>query len=355
MSEHGLAVARLGQWTGVPRALLAGALIMATVAACGGSTAGTKAASDSSPSAAGLSGKRLIVMAQGSSQANRVVEHHALELLKEQGVKAELRFNEGATNIAIAQLQSGNIDVYSEAVAGGVGGVAAGLPLVDFALAQPRQDYVFLAKKGINSLADLKGKKIGVQDTTGVNYAQALLVLQKAGLSVKDVSIIPTGGQSVRLPALVAGRVDATMLSHKAEITLKPKGFNTLFDYTKEASDLYDDNFFTTRKWLEANGDLAVAVNKALLDSFAWFSDQAKADEVVSEALTLDPEANKADLVSLFGALRAADAYPVGSILDKNALSTQQDLFVKAGAAPKAVPVEQWVDTSFGEKAKAQS
>lgn len=335
-----------------PRVVGAALAVVLAATACGGSSGGS-AGKTGTGASGGISGQRLIVMAQGSSQANRVVEHHALELLKKQGVKAELKFNEGATNIAIAQLQSGNIDVYSEAVLGGVGGVAAGLPLVDFALAQPRQDYVFLGKSGL-TLADLKGKKIGVQDTTGVNYAQALLVLDKAGISVKDVSIVAVGGQSTRLPALVAGRVDATMLSHKAEITLKPKGFTTLFDYTKEAPDLYDDNFFSTRKWLDANGAMAVAINKALLDSFAWFSDASKADEVVDEALTLDPKAARADLVTLFTTLRQVDAYPVGSILEKGAISTQQDLFVKSGAAKKAVPVDQWVDTSFAEKAKAQ-
>jgi len=338
--------------------VIAGVALTAVTAACsspaatpaggGAGTAGGTAAADS------ISGKRLIVMVQGSAQADRVVEHHALELLKKQGVKAELRSNEGATNIAIAQLQSGDIDAYSEAVSAGVGGVAAGLPLVDFALAEPRQDYVLLAKQGINSLADLKGKNIGVQDTTGVNFAQAILALGKAGLTAKDVSIVATGGQSVRLPALLAGRVDATMLSHSAEITLKPKGFVTLFDYTKQAPDLYDDNFFATRKWLDANGSLAVAINKALLDSFVWFNDTAKVDEVVAEALTIDPKTDKAALSSLFDQLRTADAYPVGTILDKDALATQQDLYVKAGAAKKTVPVDQWVDVSYAQKAKAQ-
>lgn len=346
-----------------PVIVAAGLVVLAATAGCSSPSGGTTAdgsgsqtagATAGAVSAGSIAGKRLILMAQGDAQANRVVEHHAFELLKKQGVDAEIKYNAGATNIAIAQLQSGAIDVYSEALSGAVGAVAAGIPLVDFALSEPRQDYVFLAKQGINSLSDLKGKNIGVQDTTGVNYAQALLVLDKAGLSVKDVSIVPTGGQSVRLPALVAGRVDATMLGHSAAITLQGKGFVTLFDYTKEAANLYDDNFFATRKWLDSNGELAVAINKALLDSFVWFNDPTKSDEIVSEALTIEPKADKAALVSLFEQLRKADAYPVGATLDKSALASQQDLYVKAGAAKKAVPVDQWVDTSYAEKAKAK-
>src|SRR6202042_2800762 len=99
-------------------------------------------------------------------------------------------------NVAISELTGGDIDAYSEAVTGGVSAIAAGVPLVDFALAQPRQDYVLLGRPGITKLSQLKGKKIGVQDTTGVNYAQALLALKAAGLSTSDVSIVAVGGQS---------------------------------------------------------------------------------------------------------------------------------------------------------------
>jgi NitT/TauT family transport system substrate-binding protein len=351
MSQYELAAAAARSRFTPARVVLAGALVVGLATACGGSTpAATGSSSNGNP----LAGKRFIMMAQGSAQANRVVEHHAVELLKKQGAKAEMRYNDGKTNVAIAQLQSGDIDVYSEAMAAGIGAVAAGIPLVNFAVGQPRQDYVFLARKGINTLADLKGQKIGVQDTTGVNYAQALLVLQKAGLNVKDVDIVPTGGQSVRLAALLSGRVDATMLSHKAQITLQGRGFTTLFDYTKEAPELYDDSLFSTRKWLTSNEPLAVAVNKALLESYVWFSDKGNAEEVVSEALTIEPQADKATLTSLFDLLRTAGAYPAGTILDKAAIAAQQDLYVKTGAVTKAVPVDQWVDTSYAGKAKAQ-
>lgn len=299
-----------------------------------------------------LSGKRFTLMLQSTANANKVVEVHAVNLLKAEGVNASVKWNASTPNVAITQLLHGDIDSYSEAVTGGVGAVQSGVGLVDYALAQPRQDYVFLARKGINSLSDLKGKKIGVQDTTGVNYAQALLVLQKAGLSPKDVSIIAVGGQSSRLPALVAGRVDATMLSHSAEIQLGPKGFKTLFDYTKQASNLYDDNVFTTPSWLSKNKDLAVAFNKALLQSYTWFDDPKNADAVTDEALKIEPAAGRNDTKQLFDELRQAGAYPEGTILDTNLLDQQQKLYKSAGALKDTVPVSKWVDTSYAQQAK---
>ncbi|MCW2539973.1 MAG: transporter substrate-binding protein [Frankiales bacterium] len=339
--------------TGTRVVLTAASVAIAlTVAGCSGSGSSNGSSADAGSGGGALSGSRFTLMLQSTANANKVVEVHAVNELKSQGAKASVKWNASSPNIAITQLTNGDIDAYSEAVTGGVGAVQAGVKIEDFALAQPRQDYVFLAKKGINSLADLKGKKIGVQDTTGVNYAQALLVVQKAGLTAKDVDIIAVGGQSARLPALLAGRVDATMLSHSAELQLGPKGFKTLFDYTKEASNLYDDNVFATPDWLSKNSKLAVAFNKALLDSFTWFNDPANADAVVKEALEIDPAADKAQTTQLFADLRTAGAYPNGTILDPALLDQQQQLFKQAGALKDTVPVTQWVDDSFAQQAK---
>ncbi len=168
--------------------------IAITAAACSGRT------SSSGADSTGLKGARFTLMLQSTANANKVVEVHAVNALKAQGVNASIKWNASSPNIAITQLTTGTIDAYSEAVLGGVGAVASGIKMKDFALAQPRQDYVLLASSGINTLADLKGKKIGIQDTTGVNYAQALMVVQKAGLTPKDVDIIAVGVRALGYP-----------------------------------------------------------------------------------------------------------------------------------------------------------
>jgi NitT/TauT family transport system substrate-binding protein len=334
-------------------ALLAASAIVA--AGCGGSDNSTSTAASGGAAKTGIAGKRFRIMLQSTPSTSKVVVAHAVDLLKKQGVKAELKFNASSTNVAIAQLLSKNIDVYGEAVVGGIGGALQGIPLVDFALQQPRADYVMLGKDPIKTLADLKGKKLGVQDTTGANYAQLLLALQKAGLTAKDVHVVAAGGQSSRLPALVAGRVDATMLSHGAQIALEGKGFNTLFDYTKDAPDLYDDNSFATKEWLSANKDLAVAWNKALLDSFAWFGDPANANAVIDEALKLSPQDDRQDTTKFFDLLRQADAYPKGAIVSPAALEAQQTLFKNAGVIEETLPVAQWADDTYAKQAAAGS
>ena len=282
-----------------------------TAVACSG-----RGTVSSGADSSGLKGARFTLILQSTANANKVVEVHAVKALAAQGVNASVKWNASSPNIAITQLTTGAIDAYSEAVLGGVAAVASGIKMKDFALAQPRQDYVMLANSGINSLADLKGKKIGVQDTTGVNYAQALLAVQKAGLTSKDVDIIAVGGQSARLPALVAGRVDATMLSHAAGQQLASKGFN---DHLR----LHQGCGKSQRRQRLRDGRLVeqelrpgggVQQGAARLVQLVQRSGQQgrRSDRGTGHR----PRSRQDTMASVFEDLRAANAYPNGAILD---------------------------------------
>jgi NitT/TauT family transport system substrate-binding protein len=302
-----------------------------------------------------LAGQKFRLVIDSSPTASKVVEQHAIDLLKAQGVATSITYDDASPQVAIAQLQRGDIDAYSEAVTGGLAAIDAGVKLVDFALAQPRQDYVFITKKDITSLSQLKGKSVGISSITGVNSAQALIVAKQAGLTKSDIHLVVDGGQSTRAASLLAGRVDATMLGHQFAAKAEAQGFHVLFDFTKQEANLYDDNVFATSSWLTGHKALAVAYNKALLDSFTWFNDPANADAVVTEALKIEPDAGKTDTASLFTELRQADAYPNGSILEPSSLDSQQQLYKDSGALEKTVPVSQWADDTYAKQAKAEA
>ncbi|HKC27640.1 MAG TPA: ABC transporter substrate-binding protein [Jatrophihabitans sp.] len=329
-------------------ASLAAVCTATLLAACSGGGGGTKASGD------GVKGQRFKLIVASTATANKVVEAHMIEILKKDGVNASIQFSDASSNVQVAELRRGDFDAYAEAVAGGIAAVAQGIPLVDFDLLQPRQDYVFIARPGIKSLSDLAGKKIGVIDTVGVNWAQALIVLKQAGLSVGQVHMVTAGGQSERLAAMVAGRIDATMLSHSAQVQLQPKGYTVLYDYTRQSPNLYDDNMFAMKSWLTGHKKLAVEVNKATLEAFEWFNDPKNKNDVLSETLALVQGSDKAQTGQLLDTLRSGGAFPDGTILDTSLINQAQTLFLQAKAIDKAVPTAQWVDTSFGQQAKAQ-
>lgn len=314
--------------------------------AAGGAGAGRKA----SP----LAGQRFYLMIQSTPTASKVLQAHAIGILKSQGVDAQIKWNGSSSNIAIAQLQSGDVDGFSNAVAGGLGAAIAGIPIVDFALVNPREDYVFITRPNITSLSQLKGTKIGVLDTTSINYPQALIVLKKANLDASDVSIVVTGGQSARLAALVAGRLDGTMLSHAAAIQLLPQGYHVLYDFTKQSPSMYDDNIFATKSWLASHKQLAIAVNKAILQSFVWFNNPKNEDAVVQEAIALAPGTDEAQTKQLFDQLRSLHWAVEKATLNIPTLKYEAALFRQVGAVTGTIPVGQWANVAYANAAKAQ-
>src|SRR5581483_11445440 len=157
------------------------------VAVVAGATAGV------SKKARPLAGQRFYLMIQSTPTASKVIQDHVIQILKKQGVDAQIKWNGTSSNVAIAQLQSGDVDGFSNAVAGGLGAAIAGIPIVDFALVNPREDYVFITRPDVTSLSQLKGKSIGVLDTTSINYPQELIVLKKAGLKASDVHTVIAG------------------------------------------------------------------------------------------------------------------------------------------------------------------
>lgn len=301
-----------------------------------------------------IAGQRFTLMIQSSPTPNKVLQGHAIQILKNQGVNAEIKWNATSSNVAIAQLQSGDVDAFSNAVAGGLGAAIAGIQLVDFALVNPREDYVFITRPDLTSLSQLKGKKIGVLDTTSINYPQALIVLKRANLDAGDVNITIAGGQSSRLAALVAGRIDGTMLSHAAAIQLVPQGYHVLYDFTKQSSSMYDDNLFAMKSWLATHKQLAVAVNKAILQTYKWFNNPKNEDAVVAEAVALAPGSDAAATKQLFAILRDLHWAVEKATLNIPTLKYEAALFRQVGAVTGTIPVGQWANVAYANAAKAQ-
>jgi NitT/TauT family transport system substrate-binding protein len=325
-------------------------VVSATAALAVASSVGAAPSAHAGKSA--VSGQRFKMIIQGSPDPSKVVEVHAVNLLKKLGVDASISYNPTSSNVAIAQLMSGDADVFSNAVAGGYGAAVAGVPVVCFALLEPRQDYTFISRPDNATMASLRGKKIGVLDTSSINYPQALIALKTAKMDQHDVSIVTAGGQSSRLAALIAGRVDATMLSHLSWLKVQSQGYHLLYDYTKQASGLYDDTGWATASWLSSHRELAVDFNKALLQSYVWFDNPKNVNAVVNEAIKLSPASDPAQVKQLFDILRSNHAYPKGQILNIPTLKYEAALFEQLGTVKGHKPVGTWANVYYGKAAK---
>src|SRR5579884_2321022 len=129
-------------------------------------------------------------------------------------------------------LVAGRADVAGAAVAAGIGAYAAGTTDIRYIGGElnsnpslTHQKWYFGAKTSINTVADLKGKRIGLvtgPNPTDPGYVQIHALLASAGLTDKDVTWVVAGTQDARAQALVAGRIDFTTIPMEMSYILTP-------------------------------------------------------------------------------------------------------------------------------------
>jgi NitT/TauT family transport system substrate-binding protein len=123
------------------------------------------------------------------------------------GLKVDLKYFESYTD-SLNALASGNLDANSQTLNDTVSSVAGGAKqTIVLTNDNSTGNDQIIAGPGINSVADLKGKKVGAEQGT-VDHYLLLLALKKAGLSATDIDFQPleTGAAAA---AFASGRLDA--------------------------------------------------------------------------------------------------------------------------------------------------
>jgi NitT/TauT family transport system substrate-binding protein len=145
---------------------------------------------------------------------------------REEGLEVEVIFIRGA--VGMQALLGGSVD-FTSASGSTIAAAVRGIPvkLVFIASAKPQFDMV--AQKDIRSMADLKGKFVGISSRGGAVDLLTQLMVQKHGLVPnKDVTSLVIGGQEDTVLALRAGRIAAALLTPPRPLMLAREGFNRI-------------------------------------------------------------------------------------------------------------------------------
>jgi NitT/TauT family transport system substrate-binding protein len=131
-----------------------------------------------------------------------------------------------------------------------------------------------IVKPGIRTMKDLKGKTLGVGGPKTLTDVLIRKALQKFGFVPDvDVKLVPLGGggSEVRLAALLAGKVDGTMLSPPhSTIVLTRHGFVGLLE-AKDVSGVLSANLATTTTAMKNSPAAIIGAIKATLRGARFF------------------------------------------------------------------------------------
>jgi ABC-type nitrate/sulfonate/bicarbonate transport system substrate-binding protein len=88
--------------------------------------------------------------------------------------------------------------------------------------------YSIVAAKSITRWDQLKGKRVAMSRFGSGTDTSLRLVLRKFGIDAKDLIILQLGTQPSRYQALLAGNIEATIISPPLDLMAKKDGFNIL-------------------------------------------------------------------------------------------------------------------------------
>src|SRR5438876_611576 len=261
--------------------------MLVVMAACGGGTPAT--APSAAPSAAVATATPLapikVKVAYTNITGDSLPTWVALDagIFKKNGLDVELLSVDGGSR-GMATLLSGEIDIATLGGAECLSATASGAKVTVTAVGTPVFPYFLMAAPEIKTVADLRGKKVGISSVGGSADIATRKVLKDSGLDPdKDVTLVSLGSHAQRTAALFAGALQAAVDDPPNTTELMDKGFHNIYDLAgkrlataqtgtvaqasfigpnREAMPRFVDSQIEAVAWLKKNKAQAVAIMK---------------------------------------------------------------------------------------------
>jgi len=119
-----------------------------------------------------------------------------------------------------------------------------------------------MARPGIKTIDDLKGKKVAVSRIGASTYFAGLSMLDSRGMKPTDVTFIQAGGVGESYAALINGAVDGAMIGYPFSLKAKQAGYTLLFRPPDTEYGLYPNATIAAREsWLKDSRNRKIAVS----------------------------------------------------------------------------------------------
>lgn len=140
--------------------------------------------------------------------------------------------------------------------------------------------YSLIAKPGIASFAELKGKIIGLADEYGTITLSTRKLLALHGVQRGEFGARVIEGTSGRWACLRRGDCDAVVLGQPQDLVAIEQGYRRLGDSTDVVPQLLYTVTAVRRSWAQANQEAVARYVRALAGAFKFIRDPANRDGV---------------------------------------------------------------------------
>ena len=216
---------------------------------------------------------------------------------------------------------------------------ARGLPLKAIFYGADKPMYYLVAQKEVRSVAELRGKRIGVSQFGGTSDLSARLALRHYGVEPdKDAIMIQIGAEGIRMAALRAGSVSAIIVPVPAVAILKRDGFNEV-SFVGDVVEFASNGYTTTEQRIKENPQEVKKVVRSLYRGLRYAKENPEGTvAVIQREWKVDPEIAKESYRAIVKALND------DGIIGEKQLKIHFDLIRKVEKNIGEIPVDKVVD-----------
>jgi len=279
-----------------------------------------------------------------------------------EGIKVEPVWFKAAQPIAVATA-TGDIDVGATGLTAGLyNSIGQGMKIAivaDKGREWPRYKLTALLvnteqwKAGARDLKDLKGKRIGITQIGSTFHYILGNLLEKTGMSLNDVKVVPLGSISSMRDTLISNQIESVFLNQPLVTAVEKNGQGNVLLWVGDHLPYQIAAIFYGEKLMK-NRSAAIAFMKGYIRSCRYYYDHAltkKEGPAYQEILDLIAKytEEKTDAIAL--ALPYNDRN--GELLTED-IQKQLDWYFKNGMVSTKMSSSEMVDLSFWKEALQQ-
>lgn len=215
-------------------------------------------------------------------------------------------FNEEGLNVEIVDTVAGGATAVQMVASGDVQGAllstmalinarSAGLPVVGVADIQsafkesPLEEFYVRKDSGINSIEDLRGKKIAINLVKSSFHYTWLMALENAGMTANDVTFVNLSFDQQQA-ALERGNVDAIgLMQPYTKKARESENLKMLYDAVDVFGEKQFCEIFINSVWADNNEQSAEKFVAGIVKAVEWIEgNQAEAKQIISKYTGID-------------------------------------------------------------------
>jgi NitT/TauT family transport system substrate-binding protein len=241
----------------------------------------------------------------------------------------------------VQQITAGSLDIcMSTGLVDPMRAIGMGAPIAIVRVEVQAPPYALLAKPGIKSLKELKGKVISLGGPKDITRIYVERMLEPNGVKPGEFDMVFAGATAARASALLAGAVDAAILLPPFNFQAVAAGFSDLgltIDYVK---DLPFSGTVVNVRWANAQKSILQKLLAAHTRSVAWFEDGGNRNEAV-QILVAASKLKQEDVEKAYDFMRNGHFFEPTGKVSKSKLASLAKAMVSLGDLPGAIDVDR--------------